>query len=140
MTNDPTQNARILVVDDDEGMRSLVKIMLARAGFTVTLAIDGLDAMRKLAEQLPDVIVSDVMMPNLDGFGLLERVRANLASRDLPVILLTARSSSGDMAEGFGLGASDYLVKPVKQSELINCIQKHLVGAVISTVSVLQDM
>jgi two-component system, OmpR family, phosphate regulon response regulator PhoB len=136
MTDESIRRWHILVVDDDEGMRALLRIMLARAGYEVTLAIDGLDALRKIAERRPDVVLSDVMMPNLDGFGLLERVRANPDTRSLPFILLTARSASADMAEGYGLGACEYLVKPVTQAAMQIAIQKSLVPADI----ILQDV
>jgi two-component system phosphate regulon response regulator PhoB len=122
----------ILVVDDDENMRMLMKIMLVRAGYDVLLAVDGRDALAFLAaEGLPDLLISDVMMPNLNGFELLERVRANPATRSLPMILLTARTTMDDILKGYGLGADDYLAKPFQVGDLMNRIRAKLALAPI---------
>jgi CheY-like chemotaxis protein len=129
MLNRPDRALQILVVDDDEGMRALLRIMLVRGGCEVMLASDGLEALRMISERKPDVVVSDVMMPNLDGFGLLERVRANPETRSLPFVMVTARSSSADLAEGFGLGACEYLIKPVDKATLLAAVHKCVLPA-----------
>lgn len=139
MLNDDKPNVRILVVDDDDMIRKLLRIMLCRAGYEVFLAIDGLEALRRLAEGQFDLVISDVMMPNLDGFGLLERVRANPVTRTLPVILLTARGTANDKAEGLGLGADEYLVKPFQHDELLARIRTRLVSLSVPAELLSQD-
>ncbi len=115
----PTASAAVLVVDDEEGVRRLVSVALRRAGYDVTLAVDGLDALARIAEATPDLIISDVMMPELDGFGLLGRLRADPATREIPVIMLTARGATDDIVTGLDLGADDYLAKPFNMGELL---------------------
>jgi DNA-binding response OmpR family regulator len=126
MLNDDKPNMRILVVDDDETTRTLMRILLVRAGYEVTLAIDGMHALALLAEGLPDLVISDVMMPNLDGFRLLGRVRADPRMRTLPVILLTAKTTMDDIIQGMGLGADDYLAKPFEVGDLLKRIRAKL--------------
>jgi DNA-binding response OmpR family regulator len=110
---------RILVVDDDPDIRTILKMMLAGSGFEVTLAADGEAGWKSAAENPPDLLLTDIMMPGLDGFALLQRVRADPRSRSLPVILLSAKSSPEDVARGFDLGADEYLTKPCPKAELL---------------------
>ncbi len=126
MPNDILPPKRILVADDDEITRALMKIMLSRAGFEVSFAIDGKQALELLAEAPPDLLITDVMMPNLDGFELLERVRASSATRSLPVILLTAKTTMDDVLQGYGLGADDYLTKPFQIGDLLKRVKAKL--------------
>lgn len=109
-------NARILVVDDDPDTRQLLKMMLARAGYDVMLATDGESGWKSLTEARPDLLLTDVMMPDLDGIALLQRVRADPRTCTLPVILLSAKSTIDDVARGFDLGADDYLTKPFQKA------------------------
>ncbi|GIW05035.1 MAG: hypothetical protein KatS3mg059_1655 [Thermomicrobiales bacterium] len=109
----------VLVVDDEEQIRRLVSIALRRAGYDVTVAADGDEALARIAEATPDLVVSDVMMPGLDGFALLAKLRADPATRAIPVILLTAKGSVEDRVTGLNLGADDYLPKPFEMAELL---------------------
>jgi DNA-binding response OmpR family regulator/cellulose synthase/poly-beta-1,6-N-acetylglucosamine synthase-like glycosyltransferase len=109
----------VLVVEDEARIRKLVVVALRRAGYAVTTAQHGGEALERLAEALPDVIISDVMMPSMDGLELLRRLRESAETRAIPVILLTARSSVDDIVEGLGLGADDYLPKPFQMPELL---------------------
>jgi|WetSurMetagenome_2_1015567.scaffolds.fasta_scaffold196037_2 CheY-like chemotaxis protein len=111
--------SRILVVDDDPDTRLLMKMMLACDGYEVSLAGDGEQAWTSLAETIPDLLLSDIMMPELDGLGLLRRIRAHPVLRALPVILLTAQAGIGGQAEAFGLGADDYMIKPFQKAEFL---------------------
>jgi DNA-binding response OmpR family regulator len=111
--------AQILVVDDDANTRLLLKIILAGAGYNIALAADGEQAWKLLSANLPDLLLTDIMMPGLDGFALLERVRADPRTRTLPVILLSAKSSPDDLAKGLDLGADDYITKPFQKAELL---------------------
>ena len=110
---------RILVVDDDADTRQLVKMMLARAGYEVMLAEDGELGWKSLTEARPDLLLTDIMMPGLDGLALLRRVRADSRTRTLPVILFSAKSTVDEVAEGLDLGADDYLTKPFHKTELL---------------------
>ncbi len=116
---------RILLVDDNADMRSYVKRLLAEF-FDVTVAVDGQAALEALAQGLPDLVLSDVMMPRLDGFGLINAIRANPAWQSLPVILLSARAGEEARTEGIGRGADDYLIKPFSARELMARVTTHL--------------
>src|SRR5689334_22850053 len=109
----------ILLVDDEEHIQKLVSLGLRRAGYDVTVASNGREALVRLGEATPDLVISDVMMPGLDGFALLSHLRADPSLRVVPVIMLTARGSTDDVEEGMGLGADDYLAKPFEMRELL---------------------
>lgn len=109
----------ILVVEDEERVRKLIAVALTREGYQVTTADDGREALERLAEALPDLIISDVMMPRLDGLDLLQRLRNDPSTRAIPLILLTAKRSSRDIVAGLELGADDYLGKPFAMGELL---------------------
>ena len=112
-----TFGARVLLADDNADMRGYVKGLLS-PNYTVEAVGDGALALAAARRQRPDVIVSDVMMPHLDGFGLLKGVRADAALRDIPVILVSARAGEESRIEGLDAGADDYLVKPFSAREL----------------------
>jgi two-component system phosphate regulon response regulator OmpR len=109
----------LLVVDDDDRIRGLLKEFLARAGFRVTTAADAASARRQLAAIDFDLVVLDVMMPGEDGFSLIRWLRGGGPVRAIPVLMLTARDAAGDRIEGLTLGADDYLPKPFEPQELV---------------------
>ena len=111
--------ASILVVDDEGMMRKVVGRGLTDAGCDVVYAANGEEALAKLNEALPDLVITDVNMPRMDGFELLTRIRSQATTKALPVILLTARGDTEDVVAGMGLGADDYLIKPFVLSELM---------------------
>ena len=108
----------VLAADDDEDILELVAFRLERSGYTVLRARDGEEALRVALEAKPDLAVLDVMMPKLDGFELTRRLRADDATRRMPIILLTARAQDADVQAGFDAGADDYLRKPFSPQEL----------------------
>jgi PleD family two-component response regulator/cellulose synthase/poly-beta-1,6-N-acetylglucosamine synthase-like glycosyltransferase len=112
-------DASILVVDDEGMMRKVIGRSLSDAGCDVVYAANGEEALAKLNEALPDLVISDVNMPRMDGFELLTRIRAQPATKALPVILLTGRGETEDVVAGMGLGADDYLIKPFALAELM---------------------
>ena len=120
----------VLVVDDDPNLRLLVKAALARGAFTVFEAQDGSEGLAEMESRRPDLLLLDVNMPNLDGFAVLGKVRADQRTRDLPVILLTAQGDEKSVASGFEAGATDYLVKPFTIPQLTARIR-----AVLSRIS-----
>jgi DNA-binding response OmpR family regulator len=114
---EPTRRL-VLVADDDEDIRSLVRYRLVGNGFEVVTAVNGEEALRLAAERSPDLAILDVMMPRLDGFEVTRRLRADEATRAIPVILLTSRAQEADVTQGFAAGADDYLRKPFSPQEL----------------------
>ncbi len=115
----PKTGDRILVVDDEPDIVALVAYHLARAGYRVSTASSGTDALKAAGDEQPALIVLDLMLPELSGFQVLERIRANPALADTPVLLLTARREEPDRVQGLSLGADDYLVKPFSPQELV---------------------
>lgn len=116
----------ILVVDDEPMMARLVGRALTAAGADVRYAADGVEALEHLGETLPDLVISDVNMPRMDGFQLLTQIRSQPRTRGLSVILLTARGDTEDVVAGLGLGADDYLIKPFHVPELLARVRAKL--------------
>ncbi|QGG50881.1 response regulator transcription factor [Lysinibacillus pakistanensis] len=108
---------KLLVVDDDSYIRELVKVFLQNEGLEVIEATDGVDALSKLAAEKVDMVVMDIMMPNMDGWTLCEEIRS--FNTDLPILMLTAKGETSQKVKGFQLGTDDYLVKPFEPAELI---------------------
>ena len=111
--------ARLLVVDDEPGLRTALKAYLEDEGFAVTTANDGEEGLQKAQELLPDVVISDVMMPRLDGYGLLKKLREDERLGGTPVIFLTAKGMTADRIAGFQAGCDDYIPKPFDPDELV---------------------
>jgi len=107
----------VLVVDDEPDILLLHRLNLERAGHRVVLAADGLTALERIGTDEPDAVVLDVMMPVLDGWGFLERLRDDDAPP--PVLVVSAKSSPGDVQRARRLGAADYLAKPYDSEELV---------------------
>lgn len=111
-------NQRILVVDDEPDITALVAYHLARAGYRVSTATNGQDALKAAREERPDVVVLDLMLPGVSGYEVLRELRQRPETRDVGVILLTARREEADRVRGLSLGADDYLTKPFSPQEL----------------------
>ena len=124
-----TGRPRILIIDDDVGFRDLLRIHLSAAGYQVQVAEDGVTGGRALLAQAPDLIVSDVNMPFLDGFELLSLLRADAETASIPVILLSGRSDGDTMAKAVELGATDFLTKPVTHEQLLDSVKACLARA-----------
>ena len=110
---------RILVVDDEPDIIALVAYHLARSGYRVSTAATGTEALQAARDEQPALVVLDLMLPELSGFEVLERLRADRALADTPVLMLTARRDEPDRVQGLSLGADDYLVKPFSPQELV---------------------
>lgn len=110
--------AKILVVDDDVSINELIKINLELQGHNVVQAFDGVRGFALARQEMPSVIVLDVMMPDVDGFTVAQRVRQNPDTKNIPILMLTALSQINDKVKGFDLGVDDYLVKPFEMEEL----------------------
>jgi DNA-binding response OmpR family regulator len=121
---------RILVADDDPLLVELIEFKLTSRGYDVLTASDGESALASCIAQHPDLLVLDAMMPVLDGYEVLRRLREDGRTRSIPVIMLTARRTESDVLSGLALGARDYLVKPFIPEELVARIGKVLAGEV----------
>lgn len=125
---------RIIVVEDEPIVLSNIGDILQMSGLEPILAYDGarakelLNKIHSSGEPLPSLILSDLMMPNLDGYGLLEYVRETPAFEHLPFVILSAKSDSADLKRAFLMGVTDYLVKPFEIEDLLNVVSKHLLS------------
>ncbi len=114
------EQRRILVVDDEPDLVHAVRLYLEMEGYLVFAASNGYEALEKVREKLPDLVVLDVMMPEMDGFETLKRIRE---AHHVPVIMLTVRGEEADKVRGLRMGADDYVTKPFSQRELLSRIQ-----------------
>lgn len=122
----PTSKGRVLIVDDDPHALEILSRLLAREGYECESVDNGQGCLDLLAHKSFDVIVLDVMMPNMDGLQVCERLRANPSLRAIPVILLTAKDDMETRARGMALGVSEYLTKPLNKQELFTRIRAQL--------------
>ena len=111
--------AHILIVEDESALSTLLSYNLEKEGFAVTIAADGEQAMEILAEEPPDLVLLDWMLPHLSGIEICRRIRRNPATSGLPVIMLTARGEETDRIRGLETGADDYVTKPFSPAELV---------------------
>ncbi len=107
----------ILITEDDKNLQRLMEAVLKREGYRVLKAEDGEEALRVLDREHVDLLITDIMMPRLDGYRLTDALRG--AKYDLPILMITAKESMGDKKKGFTLGADDYMVKPVDMDEML---------------------
>ncbi|MFO7945598.1 MAG: response regulator [Armatimonadota bacterium] len=114
----------ILVVDDERHIVRLVEVNLERAGYDVVTAYDGVEALEKVEEDDPDMIVLDVMMPRMDGFDVLKKLQSDPNHKDIPVIMLTAKAQDADIFKGWQSGVSSYLTKPFNPKELLVFVER----------------
>ncbi len=121
--NEVSQPPRLLLVDDEPGLRSAVQAYLEDEGFEVTTAVDGEDGWEKAQQLHPDVVLSDVMMPRCDGYELLKRLREDERLGGTPVVFLTAKGMTIDRTQGYLAGVDDYISKPFDPDELIARVQ-----------------
>ena len=118
----------VLAVDDEKSIVRLVQINLQRAGYNVVTASDGKQALDMIEAEPPDMVISDVMMPFMDGFELLKRLKQNPVTRELPIIMLTAKAMDSDVYEGWRAGADFYLTKPFNPQELLMWVRRIFEG------------
>jgi twitching motility two-component system response regulator PilG len=117
---------KILIVEDEESLLKLESILLTTKGYLVQGATTGLAALEAVAAEPPDLILLDIMLPELDGFEVCERIKNNPETRDIPIILLTARKTSEDVARGDAVGADQYITKPFKSAMVMETIERLL--------------
>ena len=121
-----SQENTILVVDDTPTNLQVLFDLLSEQGYRVAIAKNGETALQRLQSSQPNLILLDVMMPGIDGFETCQRLKANPATRDIPVIFMTALSDSVDKVKGLSVGAVDYITKPIQHEEVLARIRVHL--------------
>lgn len=116
---------RLLLAEDDQLLAALLSFRLKKAGYEVIQCVDGKEMKEQLSLKLPDVIVSDIMMPYFSGIELVDYVRKELAS-DIPIIIISSAGNEANVLSAFELGANDFLSKPVSPSELLVRLQREM--------------
>ena len=115
-----------MVIDDSSTIRRSAEIFLTQAGYQVVLAIDGFDALAKIADTHPSIIFVDIMMPRLDGYQTCALIKNNSAFKSTPVIMLSSKDGLFDKAKGRIVGSDQYLTKPFSKEELLGAIKTHV--------------
>jgi DNA-binding response OmpR family regulator len=123
---DADRNVRVLVIDDEAPIRLLCRVNLEAEGMTVVEAPDGPSGLAKARAEQPDVVLLDVMMPGLDGWGVAEQLLDDERTTSIPIIFLTARAEFRDRAKGLGIGGIDYVTKPFNPLELAPLVRELL--------------
>jgi DNA-binding response OmpR family regulator len=126
---------KILVVDDEVYIVHILDFSLRMEGYEVVTALDGEQALEKVESEHPDLVVLDIMMPKLDGYDTCKRLKANAETRDIPIILLSAKGRNVDQRMGFEAGANDYITKPFSPRKLVEKINSMLPQQKISRVA-----
>ncbi|RQD76506.1 MAG: response regulator [Halanaerobium sp. MSAO_Bac5] len=117
---------KILVVDDEKNIRLVVGKSLEKAGYEVIYAVDGVEAVEKANEYDLNLILLDLRLPKMNGFLVLEALKSDAATEGIPVIILSALSSEDDIQKVISLGAEDFLVKPISQSDLLLAVEENI--------------
>lgn len=118
--------SHILIVDDTPANVDILKVILSREGYNVSMAPNGEVALKVIPRSMPDLILMDVMMPGLNGFEVCEKLKADEATKDIPVIFFTAKSETDDIVKAFDVGGVDYITKPYQYREVLSRIKTHL--------------
>ncbi len=124
---------KVLVIDDSKTIRRTAETLLTKEGCEVFTAIDGFDALAKLADHPPDIVFVDIMMPRLDGYQTCSLIKHNKTYRSIPVIMLSSKDGLFDRARGRIVGSEYYLTKPFTREELLGAIEQHVSAATAPT-------
>ena len=136
-------DTKILVVEDDESLRTLMEYNFGKENFDIVTARDGEEALLKVEETKPDLVILDWMLPNVSGIEVCRRLRSKPESRGLPIIMLTARAEESDRVRGLDTGADDYVVKPFSMEELvarIRAVLRRLRPSLVSDIVTVGDI
>jgi twitching motility two-component system response regulator PilG len=117
---------KVLVIDDSKTIRRTAETLLAKEGCEVFTAVDGFDALSKIADHQPDIVFVDIMMPRLDGYQTCSLIKHNKVFRSIPVIMLSSKDGLFDRARGRIVGSEHYLTKPFTRDELLSAIERHV--------------
>jgi two-component system alkaline phosphatase synthesis response regulator PhoP/two-component system response regulator VicR len=110
---------KVLIVDDEEVIRKFLRVHLVKLGYEVTEAADGEEAIEQLGKDDFDLLICDIMMPKKDGWEVIKEAKSNSKTKNLPVIVLTAKNEDSDMFKGYDLGANYYMTKPFTKAQLL---------------------
>lgn len=121
-----TESLKVMVIDDSKTIRRTAETLLKKEGCEVITAIDGFDALAKIADSRPDIIFVDIMMPRLDGYQTCALIKNNATFQATPVIMLSSKDGLFDKAKGRIVGSDQYITKPFSKSELIGAIKTHV--------------
>lgn len=122
------EGMRVMVIDDSKTIRRTAESLLKREGADVVTAVDGFEALAKIADQHPQIIFVDIMMPRLDGYQTCALIKSNQLFKQTPVIMLSSKDGLFDRARGRIVGSEQYLTKPFTREELLDAIRTHVVG------------
>ncbi len=123
------ESLKVMIIDDSKTIRRTAETLLKKVGCNVITAVDGFDALAKIADNHPDIIFVDIMMPRLDGYQTCALIKNNSAFRSTPVIMLSSKDGLFDKAKGRVFGSDQYLTKPFSKEELLGAIRAHVPGA-----------
>ena len=118
------ENMKIMVIDDSNTIRRTAETLLTKAGCEVVTAVDGFDSLAKIADNRPDMIFVDIMMPRLDGYQTCALIKSNNEFSDIPVVMLSSKDGLFDKAKGRIVGADEYLTKPFSKNELFEVLER----------------
>ena len=121
----------VLVVDDSPTVRKIVQLTLQREHIRVVTAGDGLSALAAVADEQPDLILLDIMLPRMDGYNICQVIRKNMAYRDLPIIMLSGKDGLFDKMRGKLAGSSEYITKPFDSAELVQAVKRYLESPIV---------
>jgi twitching motility two-component system response regulator PilG len=124
--DDKFQNLKVMVIDDSKTIRRTAETLLQREGFNVVTAVDGFEALSKIAEVNPDIVFVDIMMPRLDGYQTCALIKNSKSYQDIPVVMLSSKDGLFDQAKGRVVGSDEYLTKPFSKDELLTAIRNHV--------------
>jgi DNA-binding response OmpR family regulator len=116
----------IMVVDDNPSNIQVLGSILDKNGYEPSVFLNGMDALDSLNDEFPDLILLDIMMPEMDGFEMCEKLKNDMATRDIPIIFITAKTEPEDIVKGFECGAADYVAKPFNTMELLARVKTHV--------------
>ena len=128
-SNTKLQGLKVLVIDDSKTIRRTAETLLAKEGCEVFTAIDGFDALAKIADHQPDIVFVDIMMPRLDGYATCALIKKNTKFHDTPVIMLSSKDGLFDRARGRMVGSDQYLTKPFTKESLLKAVATHVKAA-----------
>ena len=120
------EGLKVMIIDDSKTIRRTAETLLAKAGCEVITAVDGFDALAKIADTNPDLIFVDIMMPRLDGYQTCALIKNSQNYQNIPVIMLSSKDGLFDQAKGRVVGSDEYLTKPFSKDELLNAIRNHV--------------
>ena len=124
--DDKFQNLKVMVIDDSKTIRRTAETLLQREGCEVVTAVDGFEALSKIAESNPDIVFVDIMMPRLDGYQTCALIKNSQNYQNIPVIMLSSKDGLFDQAKGRVVASDEYLTKPFSKDELLNAIRNHV--------------